>query len=245
MKIASLPIACLALSLAFSTFSYGEAPPVAAVMTQERQQAMTPRDALLRLKKGNDRFVAGRPLHRDLLRGAKLTASGQHPYAAILCCLDSRTAPEQIFDQGIGDVFCARVAGNVANNDIVGSLEYACKVAGAKLIAVVGHSSCGAVKGAVDQVELGELTGLLEKIEPAVQSAEIETGGVRSSHDKILVDRAAADNVVLQMRMILKKSKILSSMLDKGEIALVGGFQDLKTGRVTLVKLKEGGKPGQ
>jgi carbonic anhydrase len=137
------------------------------------------------------------------------------------------------------------VAGNVANNDIVGSLEYACKVAGAKLIAVVGHSSCGAVKGAVDQVELGELTGLLEKIEPAVQSAEIETGGVRSSHDKILVDRAAADNVVLQMRMILKKSKILSSMLDKGEIALVGGFQDLKTGRVTLIKLKEGGKSGQ
>ena len=101
------------------------------------------------------------------------------------------------------------------------------------------------MKGAVDQVELGELTGLLEKIEPAVQSAEIETGGVRSSHDKILVDRAAADNVVLQMRMILKKSKILSSMLDKGEIALVGGLQDLKTGRVTLVKLKEGGKAGQ
>ena len=242
MKNILLPIIALTLALVFCPTSYGEAPPPEAVMTKERQQAMTPRDAMLRLKEGNDRFVAGQPLHRNLLREAEVTASGQHPYAAIVCCLDSRTAPEQVFDQGIGDIFCARVAGNVVNNDIVGSLEFACKASGAKLIAVVGHSSCGAVKGAVDKVELGKLTGLLEKIEPAVLAAKKETGGARSSHDKILVERAAVDNVVLQMRAILSRSKILRSMLDKGEIALVGGFQDLKTGRVTLVKLKEGGK---
>ena len=241
MKNISLSALVLSLAVAFCPASYGEAPPAAAVMTKPRQEAMTPRDALLRLKEGNDRFVAGRPVHRNLLEEARLTASGQHPYAAIVSCLDSRTAPEQIFDQGIGDIFCARVAGNVVNNDIVGSLEYACNVVGAKLIAVVGHNSCGAVKGAVDRVELGKLTGLLEKIEPAVATAERETGGARSSDDKILVERATVENVILQMRTILHNSRILRSMLDKGEIALVGGLQDLKTGKVTLVKLKEGG----
>lgn len=242
MKITSFPFACLALAIALSSSSYGEAPPAAAVMTREKQQAMTPKEALLRLKEGNDRFVAGKPLRRDLLEEARITAAGQFPYAAIVCCLDSRTAPEQVFDQGIGDIFCARVAGNVVNKDIVGSLEFACRVTGAKLIAVVGHNSCGAVNGAVDRVELGNLTRLLEKIEPAVVTAEKETGGVRSSTDRTLVERATVDNVILQMETILKRSKILSSMLDKGEIALVGGIQDLKTGRVTLVKLKDDGK---
>jgi len=198
---------------------------------------MTPRDALLRLKEGNDRFVEGRPVHRNLLEQARLTATGQYPYAAILCCLDSRTAPEQIFDLGIGDIFCARVAGNVVNNDIVGSLEFSCKVTGAKLIAVIGHNSCGAVRGAVDKVELGKLTGLLEKIEPAVIAAEKETGGVRSSSDKILVERATAE--------ILHRSRILRSMLENGQIALVGGLQDLETGRVTLVKLKDSDNAGR
>lgn len=245
MKITSLPFACLALAIAFSSSSYGEAPPAAAVMTKARQEAMTPRDALLRLKEGNDRFVAGKPVRRDLLEEARITAAGQYPYAAVVCCLDSRTAPEQVFDQGIGDIFCARVAGNVVNNDIVGSLEFACNVVGAKVIAVVGHNSCGAVRGAVDRVELGKLTGLLERIEPAVVTAEKQTGGARSSTDAVLVERATVDNVILQMRTILKKSKILSTMLENGQIALVGGLQDLKTGRVTLVKLKEGGKSAQ
>ena len=239
MKKLSLPL-LLILAVFVCPTSYGEAPPVTSVMTKERQQAMTPRDALLRLKEGNDRFVAGRPAHRNLLEEARLTASGQHPYAAVVSCLDSRTAPEQFFDQGIGDIFCARVAGNVVNNDIVGSLEFACRVTGAKLIAVVGHNSCGAVRGAIDRVELGKLTGLLEKIDPAVTIAEKETGGVRSSTDHILVERATVENVILQMKNILHRSKILRGMLDKGEIALVGGIQDLKTGRVTLVKLKEG-----
>ena len=245
MKNISLPIIALSLAVVFCPTSYGEAPPPAAVMTKERQEAMTPQDALLRLKEGNDRFVAGRPAHRDLLQEARLTAAGQHPYAAIVCCLDSRTAPEQIFDQGIGDIFCARVAGNVVNKDIVGSLEYACKVVGAKLIIVVGHNSCGAVKGAVEKVELGHLTGLLAKIEPAVLTSKKETGGTRSYSDHALVERATIDNVSLQMRAILHKSKILRAMLDKGEIALAGGLQDLRTGRVTLVKLKEDGATGR
>jgi len=245
MKKFALPLASLVLAAVICPASHGEAPPAAAVMTRARQDAMSPRDALLRLKEGNNRFVSGRPLHRDLLKEARLTSSGQHPYAAIVCCLDSRTAPEQIFDLGIGDIFCARVAGNVVNNDIVGSLEYACKVTGAKLIAVVGHNSCGAVRGAVDRVKLGNLTGLLAKIEPAVVAAERETGGVRSANDKILVERATAENVVLQMETILKKSKILRTMLENGQIALVGGLQDLQTGRVTLVKLKEGEKAGR
>lgn len=241
MKIRILPTTCLALAFAFSATSHGEAPPPTAVMTKARQTAMTPDDALSRLKEGNDRFVAGRPVRRNLLEEARITSAGQYPYAAIVSCLDSRTAPEQIFDQGIGDIFCARVAGNVVNNDIVGSLEFACKVVGAKLIAVVGHNSCGAVKGAVDRVELGKLTGLLERIEPAVETAEKQTGGARSSLDNVLVERATIDNVVHQMQTILRKSKILSAMQDKGEIEIVGGVQDLKTGRVTLVKLKDDG----
>ncbi|MEI6491406.1 MAG: carbonic anhydrase family protein [Verrucomicrobiota bacterium] len=243
MEKLSLPL-LLTLAAFICPTSYAEAPPAAAVMTKERQQAMTPQDALLRLKEGNDRFVAGRLAHRDLLQEARLTAVGQHPFAAIVCCLDSRTAPEQVFDQGIGDIFCARVAGNVANNDIVGSLEYACKVVGARLIVVVGHESCGAVKGAVDRVKLGKLTGLLDKIEPAVIAAKRETGGSRSSSDHALVQRATVDNVALQMKNILHRSKILRGMFDKGEIALVGGIQDLKTGRVTFVNLNEGAAPG-
>lgn len=231
-------------AIAICSTSYGGVPPAASVMTRARQQSMTPCDALLRLKEGNDRFVADRPVHRDLLENARLTASGQHPYAAIVCCLDSRTAPEQVFDQGIGDVFCARVAGNVVNDDIVGSLEYACRVVGTRLIVVVGHESCGAVKGAVDRVKLGRLTGLLDKIEPAVAAAKKETGGTRSSSDHALVEQATVDNVLLQMKMILHKSKILRTMLDKGEIALVGGLQDLETGRVTFMKFKEGENTG-
>lgn len=240
-----LPVILLLLATALCSSSYGEAPPATSVMTKAKQEAMTPHDALLRLKEGNDRFVAGQPARRNLLEQARLTAGGQYPYAAMVSCLDSRTAPEQIFDLGIGDLFSARVAGNVVNNDIVGSLEYACRVVGAKLIAVVGHNSCGAVKGAVDRVELGKLTGLLEKIEPAVVAAKKETGGTRSSSDHALVEQAAVDNVILQMKTILHKSKILRTMLDKGEIALVGGIQDLETGRVTLVKLKEGAAAGQ
>ncbi|MFA7343930.1 MAG: carbonic anhydrase family protein [Terrimicrobiaceae bacterium] len=244
MKKTSLPIFCAALAAIFCSSAYGKAPSAAAVMTESRQEAMTPCDALRRLKEGNDRFVSGRPAHRDLLEQARLTVAGQYPYAAIVSCLDSRTAPEQVFDAGIGDIFSARVAGNVVNDDIVGSLEYACEHSGAKLIAVIGHSSCGAVKGAVDRVKMGNLTGLLNKIEPAVAAAERETPGLRSPGDKLLVQRAAANNVALQMRAILKRSAILRSMLDKGEIAIVGGIQDLNTGKVTFTKPETGRNPG-
>jgi carbonic anhydrase len=229
MKNILFPVIFLAVAAGLSP---GASPPV---MTRAQQEALTPRDALSRLKEGNDRFVAGHPARKNLIEEARMTAAGQYPFAAIVCCLDSRAAPELIFDQGIGDVFCARVAGNVLNNDILGSLEYACKVAGAKLIVVVGHRSCGAVKGAVDRVRLGKLTGLLAQIEPAVTAAMREVGGGRSSHNSALVDRAALDNVILQMRAIPRKSKILKSLLDSGQIAIIGAFHDLRTGRVTFL----------
>lgn len=233
MKNFLLPIILLSLA---ALPSWGDAPP--SVMTKARQDALTPREALARLKDGNNRFVAGRPARVNLLEEARITAAGQYPCAAIVCCLDSRTAPELIFDQGIGDIFCARVAGNVVNNDILGSLEYACHVAGAKLIVVVGHGSCGAVKGAVDKVRLGKLTGLLGQIEPAVAAAERETPGARSSANHALVERATLDNVILQMRAIPRKSKILKFLLESGQIALVGGIHDLRTGRVTFINVR-------
>ena len=136
--------------------------------TKEAQAAMTPQSALAELKAGNARFVAGHPLHRDMPADVKATASGQYPFAVVLSCVDSRQPIEIVSDQGIGDIFSARVAGNVLNDDILGSMEFACKVSGAKLIAVIGHSNCGAIKGAVDSVELGNLTGLLAKIQPAI-----------------------------------------------------------------------------
>ena len=202
-----------------------------AVRTPASQAAMTPQAALAELKAGNARFVAGRPLVRNLPAEVKATAPGQYPFAVVLSCLDSRQPVEIIFDQGIGDVFGARVAGNVLNDDILGSMEFACKVSGAKLIAVVGHSNCGAVKGAVDDVELGNLTGLLGKIKPAIDAVP---AGVqpRTSKNEAFVDQVAEANVRLVMREIRERSPILREMLDQGQIALVGGIYDLKTGQV-------------
>ena len=188
------------------------APP--AVQTKASQAAMTPQQALAELRAGNARFVAG-----------------QYPIAVILSCLDSRQPSEIVFDQGIGDIFSARVAGNVLNDDILGSMEFACKVSGAKLIAVVGHSNCGAIKGAVDDVELGNLTGLLSKIKPAMDgvSADVQP---RTSKNYAFVDQVSEANVRLVMKEIPERSPILREMLDQGQIALVGGMYDLATGKV-------------
>src|SRR5205814_1148822 len=150
----------------------------ASVPTKESQQAMTPQDALQRLRAGNARFVAAQPIARDVQGQVRATASGQYPYAVILSCLDSRQPVELIFDQGIGDVFNARIAGNVLDDDILGSLEFACKASGSKLILVLGHSNCGAVKGSIDNVQMGHLSGLLDRIKPAV-SAVPDDGGKR------------------------------------------------------------------
>jgi carbonic anhydrase len=202
-----------------------------SALTKESQAAATPESALAELKAGNARFVAGRPLKRNLLEDVKATASGQYPIAVVLSCLDSRKPIEIVLDQGIGDIFSARVAGNVLNDDILGSLEFACKVSGAKLIAVIGHSNCGAIKGAVDGVELGNLTGLLNKIRPAMGQvpADIQP---RSSKNLEFVDKVAEANVRLVMQQIHERSSILREMLDQGQIGLAGGMYDLSTGEV-------------
>jgi carbonic anhydrase len=216
----SSKMACCPMSAAMST-----------VQTKESQAAMTPQQALQELRDGNARFVAGNPLHRNFPAQVKATASGQYPFAVVLSCLDSRQPIEIVFDQGIGDIFSARVAGNVLNDDILGSMEFACKVSGAKLIAVVGHSNCGAIKGAVDDVELGNLTGLLAKIKPAMDAvpADIQP---RTSKNYAFVNAVAEANVRLVMQEIRKRSPILREMLDKGEIGLVGGMYNLSTGKV-------------
>ena len=214
-----------------STCCSKAAPDVVSPPTKQTQAAMTPEMALAELKAGNARFVSGHPLARNFPADVKASAVGQYPIAVVLSCLDSRQPIEIVLDQGIGDIFSARVAGNVLNEDILGSMEFACKVSGAKLIAVIGHSNCGAIKGAVDDVHLGNLTELLVKIKPAVDSVPAEVQP-RTSKNLAFVDQVAEANVQLVMKEIRERSPILAEMLDKGQIRLVGGMYDLSTGEV-------------
>ncbi len=211
----------------------GGSPKSAAVSppTKEMQASMTPNSTLAELKAGNARFVSGRPLPRNYPADVKATASGQYPLAVVLSCLDSRQPMEIVLDQGIGGIFSARTAGNVLNDDMLGSMEFACKVSGAKLIAVIGHSNCGAIKGAVDGVELGHLTGLLGKIKPAMDTVPAGVSP-RTSKNPAFVDHVAEANVHLVMQQIRERSPILHDMLDQHEIGLVGGMYDLSTGEV-------------
>jgi carbonic anhydrase len=192
---------------------------------------MTPTAALTELRAGNARFVAGNSRVRNLPEKVRATAGGQYPFAVIVSCLDSRAPVELLFDQTIGDLFNARIAGNVLNDDILGSLEFACKVSGAKLIVVVGHSDCGAIKGAVDGIKLGKLTGLLDKIKPAMSKVP-ESVQPRSSKNAEFVQKVSDANVRLVMQQIREQSSILRTMLDRGEIGLAGGIYDLSTGKV-------------
>ena len=203
----------------------------ASAPTKEKQAAMTPQSALAELKAGNARFVSGHALKRDLLADVKATESGQYPLAVVLSCLDSRKPIEIVLDQGVGDIFSARVAGNVLNEDILGSMEFACKVAGAKLIAVLGHTSCGAVKGAVDGVELGNLTGLLDKIKPAIKQVPADVQP-RNSKNLGFVDKVAEANTRLVMKQIRERSPVLREMIDQNQIGLVGGMYDVSTGEI-------------
>jgi len=207
------------------------APAVSSVQTKAAQSAMTPQQALAELRDGNARFVAGKPLVRDFPGQVKAAASGQYPFAVVLSCLDSRQPIEIVFDQGIGDIFSARVAGNVLDDDILGSMEFACKASGAKLIAVVGHSNCGAVKGAIDDVQLGNLTGLLTKIKPAMDAVPQDVQP-RTTKNYSFVNQVSEANVKLVMKEIRERSPILREMLDQGQIGLVGGMYDLSTGKV-------------
>ena len=200
-------------------------------LTKEMQSAITPSVALEILKDGNKRFVSNLKINRNLLQQANETSDGQHPFAVILSCFDSRTSAELIFDQGLGDVFSVRIAGNIVNEDILGSMEFGCKVAGAKIIVVLGHTKCGAVKGACDNVALGNLTGLIAKIKPAVDQESV-TSENRNSSNGIFVENVAELNVSLSVKNILLKSPIIADMVKNGDIGIVGGIHDIATGEV-------------
>ena len=199
------------------------------VHTKETQQSMTPEKALKFLKEGNQRFVNNLSYNRNLLQQVNDTSEGQFPVAIVLSCLDSRTSSELIFDQGLGDVFSVRIAGNVMNDDILGSMEFACGVAGSKLIVVLGHSKCGAVKGACSHVKMGHLTGLLNKIKPALET--VESNGSALDFDD-MVEEVAHENVHVQMNEILARSPILRSLFEEGKIGIAGGMYSVDSGEV-------------
>ncbi|MFI5181502.1 MAG: carbonic anhydrase family protein [Thermoanaerobaculia bacterium] len=223
-------ISILILAIPAAAQTARDAAPVTAVQTKASQSALKPSDAMKMLKDGNERFATGHRLGRNLISQVKGTAKGQYPFAAILSCMDSRAPAELVFDQGIGDVFSIRVAGNVVDEDDLGSLEYAAKVAGVKLIVVMGHSSCGAVKGAIEDVKLGNLTALLSKIRPSVKS----TGGQADPKDHAFVAKVAEANVRHSMTEIREKSPILKELFDSGAVGLVGAMYDIETARVTF-----------
>lgn len=204
------------------------------VMTQSMQAAITPAKALEMLKEGNERFVSGSLTGVNYLAQVKKTAAGQYPFAAVVTCVDSRTQPEIIFDQGIGDMFVARVAGNFVNDDILGSLEFATKVSGARIILVMGHTECGAIKGACDDVELGLLTATLANLKPAVTAASKGDYAPKDSTNAKFVQAVADMNVKLTMQKLRDRSLVLRAMIDKGEIALVGAMYDITTGKTTF-----------
>lgn len=202
-------------------------------LNKDLQAQITPRKALEILQKGNHRFVNNLKAHRNLLEQVNDTRDGQWPFAVILSCIDSRTSAELIFDQGLGDVFSVRIAGNIVNTDILGSMEFACKVAGSKLVVVLGHSKCGAVKGACDHVEMGNLTELLSKIQPAVYQ-EKTTQNDRSSKNAEFVENVAEINVVRSVKNIIERSYILEQMVERGEIGIVGAMHNIETGEVSF-----------
>jgi carbonic anhydrase len=200
-------------------------------LNKDLQQEITPTKALEILKEGNKRFVGNLKVNRNLLEQVNDTRDGQWPFAVVLSCIDSRTSAELIFDQGLGDIFSVRIAGNIVNEDILGSMEFACKVAGSKFIVVLGHSKCGAIKGACDGVEMGNLTTLLSKIEPAV-SAETQTRENRNASNSEFVENVSEINVRRAVELILAKSPILEEMVSNSEIAIIGAMYDVTTGEV-------------
>jgi carbonic anhydrase len=204
--------------------------------TFETQDSLTPADALQILKEGNARFGANLKANRNLLQQVNETLDGQFPFAAVLSCIDSRTSAELIFDQGLGDIFSIRIAGNFLNDDILGSLEFSCRVAGAKLIVVLGHSRCGAIMGACDRVELGHLTGMLRKILPAVDAVEKPTDhALRTSANEEFVEAVAAENVRRAVKAIPERSSVLSDLKSAEAIDVVGGIYDVSTGMVEFL----------
>ena len=207
-------------------------------LTKEIQTSISPEKAIEILKTGNERFVNNLKANRNLLQQVNETSDGQHPFAVILSCIDSRTSAELIFDQGLGDIFSIRIAGNILNEDILGSMEFACKIAGAKAVIVLGHTKCGAIKGACDNVEMGNLTALLTKIRPAVDD-ELIIKENRNSSNAEFVEKVAVINVKRTVKAIMERSPILNEMIKTGELDLIGAMYDVETGVVTFYQNRE------
>lgn len=223
---------CMGLSLAATAVGTRAMAAECAVMTPERQD-LTPDQAIARLKAGNERLVGGKTVNCDLVEQIKATAAAQAPFAAIVGCIDSRVPPELVFDQRIGDIFCARVAGNFVNTDIIGSLEFATKVAGARAIVVLGHNDCGAIKGAVDHVRLGNLTATLANIRPAVAASRAK--GERNAKNAAFVQAVAETNVKMAVAALTARSRVLKNRVAAGQLRIVGAMHDLATGRVNFM----------
>jgi len=213
-----------------ATAGMAQAKDQCVAFTPEMQAAKTPEAALRRLQDGNARFVAGRALNCDLLQQVRSTAQKQAPFAAVLGCIDSRVPPELVFDQQIGAMFVARIAGNIASTDIIGSLEFATALAGAKLIVVLGHSKCGAVKGAIDDAKLGSLTGVLLQIRPAL--TQLDYKGVPSSKDKALVQRVAERNAKDAAAQLTSRSETMAGLVREGKLKIVYAMHDVASGKV-------------
>ena len=203
--------------------------------TKETQAAMTPELSLQALKDGNQRFINATQMVRDLNAQVDATSAGQYPFATVLHCIDSRVSAEHVFDQGIGDLFSIRIAGNFVNEDILGSMEFACKLAGTKVLVVLGHTACGAVKGACDHARMGNLTALINKIEPAVDAVELpENESMRNSSNIDFVNSVAAKNVEMTLNDIRNKSEILKEMEVNGDLIIIGGMYNIANGKVTF-----------
>ena len=207
--------------------------PLTVPLTREAQQALSPADVLQRFKDGNARFLADRPLERDFLGQIRITSTGQYPMAAVLGCIDSRVPHEIIFDKGVGDMFSARVAGNFIDTNMLGSLEFATAVAGARLIIVLGHSECGAVKGACDNVVLGNLTATLANISPAVYAVQ-NIPGARTSSNRAFVEAVAHENVDMTVQNIVNRSPIIRGLVQEGKLVVIGAMHDVVTGQVVF-----------
>jgi len=204
--------------------------------TKNTQAAITPNIAIELLKEGNQRFVTRKMANRDLLDQVNDTASGQYPFATVLSCIDSRVSAELIFDQGVGDIFSARVAGNIVNEDLLGSIEFACKLAGTKVLVILGHTACGAVKGACDGAKLGNLTILLDKIMPAVNAvSQPSAAGQRNSKNIDFVNDVAVKNVHMTIENTRNMSPVLKELEDNGDIKIVGAMYDINNGKVTFL----------
>jgi carbonic anhydrase len=204
-----------------------------ADFTKEQRDKMTPDEVIQQMKAGNERFRSGKPQHRDLMSEVKATVKGQYPAAVVFSCIDSRAPAELILDFGIGEIFSGRVAGNVADEDVLGSMEFACKVAGSKVVLVMGHTNCGAVKGVIDGVELGNLTALLSKIRPAVEATRYT--GERSSKNYAFVDAVARENVVMTIANVRQRSPVLRDLESARTIKIAGAMYNLETGAIEFL----------